>query len=115
MVGDQKMWTIGSIFMEQYYIVYDMTPHDQRNEQSLQVGIAKKNPENLAAEVVYNPCSIFYNSSQALRESDSSMTLPGWREMSKYEKCREQHKPDKENHTKPIDIDKPENHTDDHP
>jgi len=33
--------------MQYYYIVFDMTPFDERSEQYLQIGIAPRNPQNL--------------------------------------------------------------------
>ena len=30
-VGLNQVWLVGSIFMKKYYLVYDMTPYDERN------------------------------------------------------------------------------------
>lgn len=50
MVGDQSMWTVGSIFMKTHYIVYDMSNYDEKDPDNskLQVGISRKNNETLA-------------------------------------------------------------------
>jgi hypothetical protein len=36
--------------MQYYYIVFDMTPLDERSEHFLQIGIAPRNPRNLIYE-----------------------------------------------------------------
>lgn len=38
--ADQQTWYLGNLFMKKYYIVYDMTPYDERGENYIQVGIA---------------------------------------------------------------------------
>ena len=31
-IGLNDLWLVGSIFMKKYYIVYDMTPYDERSQ-----------------------------------------------------------------------------------
>jgi hypothetical protein len=38
---EQDQWYFGNILMEDYYIVYDSTPADERGEDFVQLGIAK--------------------------------------------------------------------------
>lgn len=34
-LGKEDVWQIGSALMKEYYVVYDMTPYDERNEKYL--------------------------------------------------------------------------------
>ena len=36
-------WQVGSAVMKEYYVVYDQTPYDERNEKYNQVGIGLQN------------------------------------------------------------------------
>ena len=33
--------------MQNYYTVFDMTPHDERGENFIQIGLARQNPNNV--------------------------------------------------------------------
>jgi hypothetical protein len=46
-------WYVGNIFMKEYYVVYDMTPRDERNEDFIQVGIGRQNNVNLFGDEHY--------------------------------------------------------------
>lgn len=37
-------WQVGNIFTKNYYMIYDMTPYDENNQNYIQVGIAPINP-----------------------------------------------------------------------
>ena len=37
-------WIFGSVLFSQYYVVFDMTPHNERAENFAYVGFAIKNP-----------------------------------------------------------------------
>lgn len=41
---DASTWHMGIPFFKEYYVVYDMTPFDERKQQFISVGIAPKNP-----------------------------------------------------------------------
>lgn len=47
---DQRMWYFGNRFLEEYYTVFDMTPHTERGENYIQVGFAKQKATNLSFE-----------------------------------------------------------------
>jgi hypothetical protein len=36
-----KTWYVGNIFMKEYYVVFDMTPKDERDQDYIQVGIGR--------------------------------------------------------------------------
>ena len=39
-------WILGSLFMQEHYFVFDMTPKDEKGHNYVQVGIAMKNHED---------------------------------------------------------------------
>lgn len=41
--------------MRKYYVVYDMTPYDERQQDYIQVGIGLQNSEALIGEDIYVP------------------------------------------------------------
>ena len=41
---DTTTWHLGTPFLENYYVVYDVTPHDIHNKDYISIGIAKSNP-----------------------------------------------------------------------
>ena len=46
--------------MKKYYVVYDMTPYDERGENYIQVGIATQNHKMIIGEEHYDPDSPDY-------------------------------------------------------
>lgn len=60
MKADQQTWYLGNLFMKDYYIVYDMTPYDERNENYIQIGIAPQNHKMIIGEEHYDPDSPDY-------------------------------------------------------
>ena len=36
-------WQMGSIFTKKFYVVYDMTPYDERGEDYIQIGFGVQN------------------------------------------------------------------------
>ena len=40
--------------MKEYYVVFDMTPKDERNEDYIQVGIGRQNDVNLFGDEHYD-------------------------------------------------------------
>jgi len=38
--ANQETWYLGNLFMNKYYVVYDMTPYDEQGKDYIQVGIA---------------------------------------------------------------------------
>ena len=56
----QNNWYLGLLFMDKYYIVYDLTPYDNSKANYLQIGIGKKNPEQLMGKQQYDPNYNFY-------------------------------------------------------
>ena len=45
--GNDTRIFLGDPFFRRNYVVYDMTPYDERNLDYIQIGIAPKNPQNL--------------------------------------------------------------------
>jgi hypothetical protein len=43
--GQENLWEIGSKFFKDYYVVYDASMYQERGEEMLLVGIAKKNQD----------------------------------------------------------------------
>lgn len=52
---EQKTWYAGNLFMRKYYVVFDMTPHTERKENYIQVGIGLQNSKYLVGEELYDP------------------------------------------------------------
>jgi len=46
----ESTWYVGGSFLNKYYVVYDLTPADERGEDYIQIGIGEKNPEKLATK-----------------------------------------------------------------
>jgi len=46
--------------MDNYYMVYDLTPMNERNLKYIQIGIGKKNPENILAKQQYDTKFDYY-------------------------------------------------------
>jgi hypothetical protein len=42
-LGEIDVWHIGSAIMKDYYVVYDQTPYDERQEKFNQIGIGLQN------------------------------------------------------------------------
>jgi len=38
-----QVWYVGAVFMNTHYIVYDLTPADEKGAEFLQIGIGPKN------------------------------------------------------------------------
>lgn len=51
---------IGNVFMHKYYVVFDMTPYDERDEDYIQIGIGPKFAEPLMGKQQYDPSWEFY-------------------------------------------------------
>ena len=51
---------VGDIFFDKFYVVFDMTPFDEKNENFIQIGLAEKNPENLIGKQQYDTESEYY-------------------------------------------------------
>lgn len=48
---NQDKWLLGTLFLNEYYTAYDMTPYDEDGEDYLQVGIGRINPNGLEQEL----------------------------------------------------------------
>ena len=59
--GSYTMWHLGSIFIQKYYVIYDMTPYDNFGKNYLQVGIGLKNTTANITDVKYNNTSPIYS------------------------------------------------------
>lgn len=49
----QDTWYVGNLFMNYFYMVFDMSPYDEKNMTYIQVGVAPINPANLIGQEVY--------------------------------------------------------------
>ena len=54
------VWQVGSIFTKQYYLVYDMTPYDERREDFIQIGFGLQNETAEVMQARYNYSSMVY-------------------------------------------------------
>jgi hypothetical protein len=53
---DNESWYVGSLFLLDHYVYFDMTPADEHGQDYLQIGIAPINKVfNAALEKQYNP------------------------------------------------------------
>ena len=43
--GPAGVWKLGGIVIQKYYVVFDMTPYDERFEDYIQIGISELNPD----------------------------------------------------------------------
>mmetsp|Transcript_8602 Transcript_8602/g.14529 ORF Transcript_8602/g.14529 Transcript_8602/m.14529 type:complete len:242 (+) Transcript_8602:551-1276(+) len=51
---------LGDIFFNKFYVVFDMTPYDERNEKYIQIGLAEKNPINNIGRQQYDEDYEYY-------------------------------------------------------
>lgn len=49
-IGFIDTWQVGSVFAQNYYLVYDMTPYDEKNQNYIQLGIAPINPVQIIGD-----------------------------------------------------------------
>ena len=63
--------------MRKYYVVYDMTPHTERGEKYIQVGIGLQNQKYLVGEEVYDPKHPGDEHSDEESQQDSSADADG--------------------------------------
>ena len=56
-----QMWTLGTVVLKQYYVILDMTPYDERQEEYIQVVIGPINPDYSVP--AYNNATFFGNDS----------------------------------------------------
>lgn len=54
-------WILGTIFLQYYYVVFDMSGLHQNKVDYIQVGIGEKNPEDLIGESIYLSASPAYS------------------------------------------------------
>ena len=47
---NQNKWLLGTMFLNEYYTAYDMTPYDEEEKDYIQVGIGPINPNGLKQE-----------------------------------------------------------------
>lgn len=57
---DQETWYLGGLFLQQYYITYDMTPIDEFKKDYIQVGIAPLNQSWNGPAANYDKTSLDY-------------------------------------------------------
>lgn len=47
----ENAWYVGNLFLQKYYVFFDMTPADEHNQDYLQIGIGPLNPiKNIVLE-----------------------------------------------------------------
>ncbi len=51
--GAQDTWFVGNLFLNYFYIVFDMSPFDEQAKDYIQVGVAPINPSNLIGQEAY--------------------------------------------------------------
>ena len=56
-----KTYKLGTLVIKDYYVVFDMTPYDERNENYIQIGIGKKNTDDVIGLQHYEPSSVDYS------------------------------------------------------
>ena len=52
---------MGSVALQDYYIIYDTTSHDEDYDQYNYVGLALKNKQNIVLKSQYDSSSPYYN------------------------------------------------------
>ena len=72
-LGQADTWKVGTLMMQNYYVVFDMTPIFY-DDQHIRVGIAPINPSILIGEVKYDPASSVYQPSKEIY--DLSKIIP---------------------------------------
>ena len=73
----QSTWYVGNLVMRKYYVVYDMTPHTERKENYIQVGIGLQNQKYLVGEELYEPTHEGDEHSDEESKQDQSEDIDG--------------------------------------
>ena len=50
---DQYTWYLGNVVLQQYYLVFDMTPYDEHSLDYIQIGIGPKNASYVTGSDIY--------------------------------------------------------------
>lgn len=53
--GSQDTWYIGNLFINYFYLVFDMSPLDERGKDYIQIGVAPANRTGCPSCDKYNP------------------------------------------------------------
>lgn len=106
MNADQQTWYLGNLFMNKYYVVYDMTPYDEHGKDYIQVGIALQNTQQIIGEEHYDPDSDNYKPEN--EDIDQSTDIDGKEDSyddKDYKEKVDDRKEEIENHNKEEAID----------
>lgn len=69
-IGHDNDIQLGTVMMQNYIVVYDMTPYDERNDNYIQVGIGPRDTQKNVGETRYQPTYSGYN--PAVESQDQS-------------------------------------------
>jgi len=68
--SQQTIWYMGNIVMNQFYMVFDMSPLET-GETFIQVGIAPRNPDNIIGDNFYDQNDADYDAAASAKDQSS--------------------------------------------
>ena len=76
--GTERTIVIGTVIMQEHYVVFDSTPYDQYGQNFIQIGIAPKNFDVDIASLRYDYSSNAYSPEN--KTDDSSIIINGFQD-----------------------------------
>ena len=76
MKGDQNTWYLGNLFMNYFYLVFDMSPYDDFGKDYITIGVGPINPSNLIGNSSYNNSTVPVNPDDTSNTTTNGTTPP---------------------------------------